>query len=251
MEQFAQSQFNTNAFFAGGGGMFVEFHDVIKPVYFYAIIDMLMGGKTFGLPIEILQDFSIGALLEWYKFRQFRNPIQQLDWKHTIDQETADKIMDVILQDETIYQLAPPLNIDRFLDVYRAQFMNFPWFVYSEKEEPAIKVACDQIFQSIQYKYVYGDLRQCIAKCDQNFTYIFSDIDKVKNAAELLHGTYSHLLLVSDYRYNYTDNFTTLKYNLQDLMGKHPFIRLGTTTAMDIDLMENAFDNIIDGKEDS
>lgn len=245
------NKLNTDALFAGGGGMFIEFHDIIKPVYLHAIISMLIGGNTFGFPIDLLQDFSLGSILEWYKFRQFRNPLQQLDWQHKVDKEIADEVMDIILEDETIYTLAPTLNIELFLEVYKSQFMEFPWFVYSEKEEPGIPIACDQVFQSIPYKYVYGDLKECISKCSQNFTYIFSDIEKVKNSAEILHGSYSHILLAGDYRYNYTDNFKTMRYSLQDIMSKHPFIRIGTTTAMDIDLMLNSFDNLIDGKEDS
>ena len=57
-------------------------------------------------------------------------------------------------------------------------------------------------------------------------------------------GTYSHILVARDYRYNFKDNFKTMKYDLNDIMKKHQLLRLGTTTAMDIDLMEGKFDNI-------
>lgn len=245
-----EKPFETNAFFAGGGGMFVEFHDIVKPVYLYAVMSMLISDNYYGLPINLLQDFSIASILEWYKYRRYRNPLQQFDWQHKIDPEQMNELMNIILQDNTIYTLAPSLNIGLFLDVYRGQHMNFPWFIYSEEYEEGIKISCDQLFGSIQHRYLYGDIKAAIKKCDQNYTYIFSDIEKIPEVAEILHGTYSNILVASDYRYNYTDNFNTMKYNLQEIMSKHPFIRIATTSAMDINTMGNSFDNLITYEEE-
>ena len=244
--------FETNAFFVGGAGMFVEFHDIVKPVYLYAVMDMLISNISYGLPIEMLRDFSIASILEWYKYRRYRNPLQQLDWQHKLPKEKLDEVMNAILTDTSVYTLAPSLNIGLFLDVYRSQHMTFPWFIYSEEYEDGIKESCDILFGSIPHKYVHGDLRNAIKKCDQNYTYIFSDIEKIEPVSEILHGTFSNILVASDYRYNYKDNFRTMKYNLQEVMSKHPFVRIATTTAMDLDAMGNSFDNLInyEGEED-
>lgn len=236
--------FNTNNFFAGGAGIFSEFHDVIKPVYLYAIINMILSKQTYGLPISIIENFSLGSIIEWYKNRRYINPLKQLDWANKASDEELDEILSKILKDESIYKLAPSLNIDRLLYVYKKQHMVFPWFIYSKDYEPGIAKSCKYIFNGIQYKYLYGDLKEAISKCDQNFTYIFSDIETVAKSAEILKGTCSNIILAKDYRYNYKDNFKTFKYDLPNMQITHPFIRIELNTAMDLSLMAHSFDNI-------
>ena len=241
----------TGNFFVGGEGMFIQYHDILKPVYLYAVMKMIITNETFGVPVNIIEDFSIASIIEWYKNRRYKNPIQQLDIEHKTDESILNQILSQVLSnDSSIYKLAPPLNIERMFSVYRSQHLSFPVFVYSENYEPGIEEDIKSILTGVDYKYVYGDLEECIKKCDQNFTYIFSDIELVKSAANILHGTYSHVLLARDYRYNYIDNYKNFKYNLEDLMRKHPFIRLGTTTAMDIGLLDDAFDNISEADYD-
>ena len=46
------NNFNTNELFAGGAGMFIQYHDIIKPVYLYAIVKMIATKNSFGLPIN-------------------------------------------------------------------------------------------------------------------------------------------------------------------------------------------------------
>jgi len=237
--------FDTKVFFVGGAGMFLQYHDIVKPAYLYTVIKMILTEKTYGLPVDIIKDFSITSIIEWYKNRRYINPLKQLDWAHQIDPKELDKLLfDLMKDDESIYTLSPMLNVDRMFYVYRQQHMNFPVYVYSEHEEPFIKKDCQNIFQGINCQYLHGDLRKAIEKCDNNFTYIFSDIELAKEASEILTGTYSHVLVASDYRYNYIDNLKTFKYDLPDLMTRHPFIRLGTTTAMDMNFLKDAFENI-------
>lgn len=238
-------QFNSAPFFSGGAGFFVEFHDVIKPVYLYAIFKMIIENESYGLPTDIIKEYSILSIIEWYKNRRYRNPLKQLDWANKIPIEELDKLMEYLLQDESLYKLSPTLNIERMIGVYNLQHMNFPWVIYSEEYEKGIDITCREMFKNIPYKYTYGNMKDAIKKCEQNFTYIFSDIEKVKIASEILHGTCSHILIARDYRYNYIDNCKTLKYDLGKLAGMHPFLRIDTTTAMDIDIVYNKFDNII------
>ena len=85
----------------------------------------------------------------------------------------------------------------------------------------------------------------CVRKCDENFTYIFSNLEMLKNGADILKGTYSHVLLANDYRYNYIDNHKTLKYDMKELMFSHPFIRTGTTSVWAGIDFQASFKNII------
>jgi hypothetical protein len=226
-------KFDTNVFFSGGAGMFIQYHDIVKPLYLYAIVKMICTNTSYGLPIDIISNMSVLSLVEWYKNRRYKNPLQSLDFKHSIPQEDLDNLLQqILLTDESIYSLAPALNIEKMMQVYRREHMSFPIYIYSTQEEPYILTDCKKVFRGITIKYVFGDLREAIKQCDQNFTYIFSDIELVKMAAEILVGTCSHVLLAQDYRYNYIDNFKTLKYDLKSIADAHPFIRLGTTLSM-------------------
>jgi len=228
-------EFDTNVFFSGGAGMFLQYHDIIKPVYLCAVIKMIFMNQSFGLPLNIIQSMSILSLIEWYTKRRFINPLQCLDFNHQIAPEELDQLLWTILDgDQSIYKLAPTLNIGKMLDVYRTHHMTFPVYVYTEREEPYVKEDCKSIFSGIDFTYLHGDLKNAISKCNQNFTYIFSDIELVNNAAEILKGTCSHILLARDYRYNFKDNFKTAKYDLMTLTTSHPFIRTGMTQVTDV-----------------
>lgn len=237
--------FDTNVFFSGGAGMFIQYHDIIKPAYLYAIIKMLITKESYGLPTYILQNMSVLSIIEWYIKRRFKNPLRCLDFNHKIDKEDLDNLLqEILLSDDSIYSLSPTLNIGKMLHVYKQQHMTFPIYVYSEYEEPYIEEDCKNIFKGIKFHYLFGDLSDAIHKCDQNFTYIFSEIELVKNASEILMGTCSHVLLANEYRYNYIDNCKTFKYDLTDIMTSHPFIRVGTTLAMNPGQLALSFANI-------
>ena len=237
--------FDTNLLFAGGAGIFIEYHDIIKPVYLYAIAKMIITNETFGLPIDIIKNYSFLSIIEWYLNRRFKNPLQCLDFNHSIESSQLDELLqNILLNDDSIYKYSPALNIKKMLAVYRRQHMSFPIYVYSEQEEPFIKEDCKTVFQGIGFRYIHGDLKKAIENCDQNFTYIFSNIELVKKAAEILIGTCSHILLAQDYRYNFIDNHKTCKYNLKDMSISHPFIRIGLTRAIDISYLAKSFTNL-------
>lgn len=237
--------FDTNVFFSGGAGMFLQYHDIVKPVYLYAIYKMMITGESFGLPINILKTMSVFSLVEWYINRRYINPFKCLDYNNYLDDKQLDgMLMGYLLHDKSLYNISPALNIQRMLKVYNSQHMTFPIYVYSKIEEPSILEDCNNIFNGIKVRYIYGDLKEAISKCDQNFTYIFSDIELMKNAAEILNGTCSHILLASDYRYNYIGNREKLKYDIKELAQMHPFIRTGTTQAVDIVELAASFKKI-------
>lgn len=228
--------------FSGGAGMFIQYHDIVKPAYLYAICKMLLTNETYGLPFQIIKNLSPTGMIEWYTKRRYINPLKCLDFDNKASNDQLDDIMHhILISDDSIYDLAPALNIKRLLSVYHKQHMSFPIYVYSEKEEPYIKMDCKNLFNGIPIKYVFGDLKECIHECDQNFTYIFSDIELVRKAAEILSGLCSHVLLPMEYRYNYIDNCRTFKYDLMDLSKKYPFNRIGTTLAIDYDNLIRSF----------
>ena len=239
---------DTNAFFVGGAGMFIQYHDVIKPAYLYAVMQMIITERDYGLPVGIIKKFSQLSILEWYLNRRYINPLRQFDYRHQIDPNELDQLLKSILaSDPSIYKLAPMLSTCKLFDVYRSQHMQFPVYIYSEEIDDGMKQDCDTIFSGIQHKLLSGDLKSAIAKCDQNFTYIFSDIELVKHAADILIGTCSHILLARDYRYNYSSFRMSLRYDLQELAREHPFIRTGTIVAIDPQVMPNMFKSLSQG----
>lgn len=239
-----ESTFNTNNFFVGGNGMFIQYHDIIKPAKLYAVFKMIFN-NSYGLPVNIIKQFSIPSILEWYINRSYINPLKQLDYLHKLKlNELDDLLLSILRSDKSIYTLSPELHICRLFSIYRQQHMIFPIFIYSEDEEEFIKYDCEKILSGINFKYVYGDLKECISKCDNNFTYIFSNIETMYSSINILRGTYSHILLANDYRYNYANN--KLKYDLHQLMLNNPIIRTGTINAIE-NINPNAFSNITIG----
>lgn len=215
--------------------MFIQYHDVIKPVYLYAILQMILTKQSYGLPIDIIQNMSIVSIMEWYINRRYVNPLKQLDINNIIDMESLDELMDhILMEDDSIFKICPVLNIGHMMEAYKYQHMSFPVYIYSERENPNIITDCNRIFDGIKHRCFFGNLEECISRCDQNFTYIFSDIETVKKSADVLTGTCSHVLLTRDWRYNYNGYRRSFKYDLKQLADSHPFLRIGTTVAMNV-----------------
>ena len=230
----AEKALDTNSFFAGGAGMFLQYYDIVKPVYLYAVIQMILTGQNYGLPTQMISRFSQRSILEWYRMRKYINPLRQLDYRQQVPPEELDALLQSILeQDATIYKLSAPLSTMRLFHVYRQQHMQFPVYLYAEQTTPGMIEDCHILFRGIQHHVVSGSLKDAIMQCNQNFTYIFSDIELAKNAADLLMGTCSHILLAQDYRYNYQEPQHVMKYHLGTLARQHPFIRMGTIVSYD------------------
>jgi hypothetical protein len=227
--------FNTNSFFSGGAGLFIEYHDVVKPVYLYSIIKMILTKTSYGLTLEIISSMSIFSLIEWYIKRRYINPLTSLDYKHILSHEDLDNLLYKILEeDSSLYSLAPSLNIKKLLSSYKSQFMNFPIYVYSKKYESHIKNDIKECFSGLPTKYIYGDLSKAISKCDRNFTYILSNIELLKELINLLSDTWAHLLISKEYLYNYKDNYKTFKYDLKKLHEINEYNRISLTTSIDL-----------------
>ena len=81
--------FDTNSFFSGGAGLFLQYHDVIKPTYLYAVIQMMITKQTYGLPVYTIEKMSQLATVEWYLNRRYRKkkknwmPYWITSWKRT------------------------------------------------------------------------------------------------------------------------------------------------------------------------
>ena len=121
--------------------------------------------------------------------------------------------------------------------------MNIPVFIYNEYQDDNLENDMKNNFPSIKFNFLYGDLKQSIQQCDENFTYILSDIEILKNLSELLIGTYSHLLLSDDYSYNYEGR--KFKYDLLDIQVHTPFLRIGTIQAVDLNSLLKSFGGIL------
>ena len=243
--------FPTDVFFSGGSGMLIQYHDVIRPIYLGAIIKMIISKTSFGLPLDMISDMSIFSLAEWYLMRRYKNPLKCLDVSDILNMCDLDELLKQIMDsDKEIFSMMKIMNIGKIINVYRKQRMIFPFYVYSEDPNDFIKQDVAEIFSGINVKYVYGDLGDAIRNnCDDNYTYIFSDIEMVKKSAELLHGTCSHILLTSDFRYNYLDRHKTYKYELNRLSTDNPSVRIGTTKSTSINDIILNLHELLGGKQ--
>ena len=241
---------DTNAFFSGGAGMFIQYHDVVKPVYFYAVLKLIRTNITHGLPLHLIKDLSIFSLIEWYLNRRYTNPLISLDPSSKLDHSSLHSLLNHILaNDPSIYTVTPLLNIQHMLAVYRQQSLSFPIYIYSEEYDSNISKDIPSLFPGIKTTYCHGNIDKAIQQCDQNFTYIISDIELLPTMARILLGTCSHILIAKDYRYNYKDNRKTLKYNLKDISNEYPFIRTGITSVLDRNRLALAFLDSIQGRK--
>lgn len=237
---------DTNGLFVGGAGLFLQYFDVVKPIYLYATMSLVLGDNM-GLPTDIIKNMTLSQIFEWYKQRRYINPLRSLDYMNKINPDDLDQLLKNILKDESLYRVTPLLNISVFLEVYHKQYMSFPFYIYTEEENPLVRKDIDQVFGSVPHHYVFGDLQEATKNCRENFTYIFSDVELLNNAATTLDGTYSHILLAEDYRYNSIGNIP--KYDLKAIMARHPFIRTGTTQVMSFNVIGQSFQNICAGGE--
>jgi hypothetical protein len=229
MDQFAPKPFDTSVFFSGGAGMFLQYHDVVKPTYLTVIFKLLMSRGDVGLPLDSLRRLSIQSLIEWYLRRRYWNPLRSLDYQGLYSEKELDELLLYILNsDDSLYSLSPTMNVHHLLSVYAKQRMNFPVYVYTEAHEPNIHQDAKTLFPGINTIYLHGPIEEVLIKCDQNFTYMIADIELYQRLVKALEGTCSHLLLANDYRYNYRPKSQKFKYDLSALMRDHPFVRLET-----------------------
>ena len=238
--------FDTNVFFSGGAGMFLQYHDVVKPTYLTAIFKILVTKMDVGLPVQTIGSMSVLSLVEWYLRRRHWNPLKCLDYQGLYSDNELDALLAKLLQaDDSIFSFTPVLNIRRMLAVYRKQQMSFPIFVHTEDYEEHVKADCKTLFPGIKTTYVTGKIEDAIMKCDQNFTYMIARVDTFQRAVKALHGTYSHLLLAGDYRYNLQRSGRP-KCDLASLAAAHPFVRLETNTVCDPVALALALKNLSD-----
>lgn len=235
--------FDTSNMFVGGKGLFIQYQDIIKPVKLYAVCKMMIQDISFGLPLHMIRDMTVYSLIEWYMKRRYKNPLQCLDFKQKATQEQLDHLLQKLLKDPSVYKLSPLLNTAKLLVVYTKQHMNIPVYIYNEQEDPHMEKDMQSSFSSINFHFLYGDLKEAVQSCDENFTYILSDIELLKNLTDLLLGTYSHVLLAEDYRYNYEGR--KFKYDLLDIQLHTPFLRIGTIQAVDLNGLLKSFGRIL------
>jgi hypothetical protein len=239
--------FDTNVFFSGGAGMFLQYHDVVKPTFLTAVFKILLSNLDVGLPVQMIRPLSILSLTEWYLRRRYWNPLKCLDYQHLYSDAELDKIlMDILASDDSVYSLGPILNIRKLLAAYSKQQMRFPIFIYTEDYEEHVKTDCKSLFPGIKTTYLHGKFEDVLQKCDNNFTYMIANHDLYQRAVVALHGTYSHLLLAGDYRYNFRPRDRRPKCDLPALMAAHPFVRLETNNVCDPTELAIALKNLSD-----
>ena len=241
MKDFIPKPFDTSRF-TGGAGLFIQFEDVVTPIYLFAMIKLILTEQSFGIPIHIIKDMSILSIAEWYIKRNNQNPILDLDYDHQLSKDHADELLYKILQDKSIYDYSPPMNIKLFFEVYQYKKMNFPIYIYSQFKDPNIEYYCTKNFASIQLHFIdTTDIIQAIDLLSKdNYTFILSNIHLFKQAVEHLHGKYAHVLIAEDYKYNYKDNCHVMLYDIVKLMIDNPFVATSATSVINPKVLANS-----------
>ena len=232
MSELLPKPFDTSKTFSGGAGIFIQFEDAVTPIYLFAIIKLIITDVSFGIPIHLIKDMSILSLADWYIKRSYINPIEQLDYEHQLSSEQAQELLYKILKDKSIYDYSPLMNIGPILEVYKHYKMSIPVYIYSHNNDPNMEYYCQTHFSNLKLIYLYGELKDNIKKCVDNCTYIFSDINLLKQACELLKGSFANILLAGEYKYNYFGNCVLPKYNILELMNNNPFVVTGITSVV-------------------
>jgi hypothetical protein len=223
----ANGVMETKKWFSGGGGFFIQYFDIIKPVYLTLINKLLMMKAQVPFALDMLSGWSQPSLSEWYLHRKHINPFIDLDVNDLVPKETLDSLLKQMLhEDPSLFELSPRMKFHEMMKMCTPLRLHFQLYVYSEEYFEGIDKDVKDTFSFLSPVYLHGDLDKALRKVDQNFTYIFSDIEMARNAAELLSGKMSHILISNDHRYNYTDNFETLKHQPEELMMKYPVCRV-------------------------
>lgn len=239
--------FDTNVFFSGGGGLFIQYHDIVKPTYLWAILKLIIDKASYNLPIDIISHMSTLSIIEWYIKRRSYNPLLCLDLQNNYSTDQLDDMLsDILNNDYSLYDISPKMNIHKMLSVYHKQHMNFPIIIYSNKEERYLSNNTDNIFPNIKTKYAYGNIDDVLKEYNKNFTFMISDIELLKQISDKLTGVCAHIVLSNDYRYNYLDNHRTFKYNLYEISKSHPFLRIDAMSLVDHVSMILAVKKILD-----
>ena len=238
--------FNSSKSFFGGASILIQYHDLIRSTYLMAIIKMILNKEIqFGLPFEIISQFSKLSLVEWYKNRTYFNPLQSLDIKHQATQDDLDKIMLRVLNaDPSLYKLAPILDTYKMIFTMFKSNFDIPLYIYSQNYEPGIQLD----IQNITYpaKYIHGDLSEIVPKIPTNSTYIFADIELLKKCINYIpQKTSANIILSSDYGYNLRKG--SYKYNIGELLMKDfkPFILVNNISIFRIPQVLNDLNNLV------
>ena len=240
-----KNTFNASKTFFGGSALIVQYHDVLKPVYLTAIIKMLMNKNLqFGLPFDIIKSFSLLSLIEWYKGRSFINPLKLLDPNRKATNEQLQQMLNIILKDNSIYKLSPLLDTIRLIIASEQNKLDVPLYIYSEQFEEGIDK--DLYYMQMNCKYIHETIKTLIERTPPNATYLFSNIDLLKDSLELIDPKKSaNFILVSDYRYNFLNN--QYKYNFSDLLSKlfKPFIMINNISIFNNLRVMNDYTNLL------
>lgn len=232
-----ENKVSPNGFFSGGGGFFIEYFDIVRPIYLFIIIDMIMTNNTFGLPTDIIESMNNKSIIEWYIKRRYINPLKCLDFYNIINLDELDSLLDDYITHVPLYQVCPTMNIHKMMEIYKNDHLDIPVFIYTEKEYQHVKNDIHMSFSGINVRYLTGDLVKCLQSCGPNFTYIFSTMNALKIAVDFLKGTCAHVLLSREYRYNQVGLPISLEQELGGIMQANPFVRIGTTTSVDMEAL--------------
>ena len=190
----------TNLFY-NSEALFIEYIDIIKATPYY-LLDIIKNNKKLQEimdmePIKYLGD--IGKV-EWYLTRKNQNIFKELLSVDIPDKEIDNILYKYLSFDSRLVKYASSLNFLGALNVLINQKMVNHIYIYLPYEDNSIE---ETFFDfRFNFKFLYGDLKECLSTVPKDTTYVFSDIEKVNTLIELDRLQLSSVMIPNEYRYN-------------------------------------------------
>lgn len=208
--------------------LFIEYNDVIKSPMFSLIKivkDMEKMRNIFNF--SNFDNMTDDEIYEWYINRKninFYKDMKFLLGEPPTEEIYYNMIKDQLLSNNIFYEISPKLSFFNTLfymaTIDRKLIKNI--IIYSEFENKKMEEDMRKILPNTGIQFASGNFLKVIAKVPNDSTFVFSDITKINDMANINKLEYASVLIANGYRYNYDDNLN-LKINLEELSKKIVF----------------------------
>lgn len=187
--------------------LFIEYMDIIKATPYY-LLDVIKDSKKLSeiLNLEQIKYLKDIGKVEWYINRKHQNIFKELCCVDIPDSE-LDRIFYTYLGfDERLNQQASTLNFMSVIQHLVSQKMVKQIGIYLPYEDNSI----ERLFEDMgfNFKFLYGNFKDCLSEVPRDTTYVFSDIEKVNTLNSEGRLELSSVMIANEYRYNKIDKMT-------------------------------------------
>lgn len=194
-------------FLVDDGVLFVEFDDIIKSVSLSLslMLSKLKTPDNLLLDVDLIKNYNLIAMMEWYRFRENRNVIKELSRVKGSD-EDFESILKLLLEKyDVVYKCSQILKGTDLIAVALEHKLCDEIIIYSDYTNQHYVKECTRMFGD-NVTVIGGDFEDAVRNVPFNTTYVLSDIDKVDKLFDLNKLDCTSVLLPTDYKYNDIEN---------------------------------------------